>query len=81
MHRVAHLLLVIFLANTTLDRRTGGNAIEPLEQVGERLDVFGSKSRAFPALDPGPSLDVRNAVFTLAVASQVVPGFAACVDT
>ena len=41
----------------------------------EVLHLLLGEASLLPTLDPGPSLDVRDAVFAFAVASQVLAGF------
>ena len=76
-HRnISHSLpQIVRLPNTPLHRRPLRNAVNPLLQVREVLHLLLSKARLLPTLDPGPGLDVRDAVFAFTVAGQVLAGF------
>ena len=44
--------------------------------MGKGLHVLLAEAAERPALDPGPGADIRDRVFALAVAGEVVAGFA-----
>lgn len=72
-----HLLLLVLLTDTRLDRRSLRNPVNPLEQVRELRHILLGESAELPSLDPGPSADVGNTVLALALASQVFARLAA----
>lgn len=65
------LLLLILLPNAPLNSRPRANPLNPLHQVWERLHILLRESRELPGLNPRPSPNVRNGVFSLSVTSQI----------
>ena len=66
------LLLLIFLASASLDRRSFGNTIDPLQEMREGLHVFLGEPGKLPSLDPRPSPNVCYAVLAFAVTSKIL---------
>ena len=76
---------VILVADAPLDGVAGGNTVDPGEEVGEGLELLLGEAAALPALDPGPGLNVRDAVLALAGAHEILarlpaPVYAAQLD-
>ena len=70
------LIQRVLIAHPPLDRRPFRDTVDPLEQVREGLHIVLGEARELVALDPGPGADVGDGVLALAVAGQVVAGFA-----
>lgn len=70
------LLQSVFIADASLDGRALGDAVDPLEQMGELIHLVLGETRSLPAFDPRPGLQVGHADATLAVAGQIVARFA-----
>lgn len=63
-----NLRLRVLAADALLHGGPRGNAVNPLEQVRELVELVLLEARDLPALDPRPRLDVGHAVFALALA-------------
>lgn len=70
-NRVCNLLLHIFVSNASLHRIPRGNAIDPLQQMRERLHLLFRESSSLPAFHPWPSLNICHRIFAFAGTGEV----------
>lgn len=69
--RYIHISLIL-LPQRPLHRLSPRDPIYPRHQVRERLHIILAEPCEFPPLDPRPSAHIRDAVFPLGRASEIV---------
>ena len=65
------LFLLILLPRSPLNSWPFRNPLNPLQQMRKPLHILLTKPSKLPPFDPRPGTDIRNAVFTLAVACEI----------
>lgn len=68
--------LAVLGPDALLHGRARGDAVDPLEQVRELVELLLAEAALGPALDPRPRLDVGHRVLALALAGEVLAGLA-----